>query len=210
MQKKIAVIGIGNTLRRDDGIGVNILESLLNLCPDSRKLSRKPQGSGLVSYSQNQKKECVPSEKDCHGFLRKYRNDTKVELRHSLNDTKKGTVEYFNFGIASFDLILKMRDFDTVLLIDGIEAGLNVGELKIFDLNSIKYDLKGFISSTHELNLKDIFELSKKFELKTKIYIAGIQIKDISYGEGLSKKLQNNKALIVKKISAFIKKLPEY
>jgi len=30
LSKKIAVIGLGNTLRRDDGIGVIILESLLN------------------------------------------------------------------------------------------------------------------------------------------------------------------------------------
>ncbi|MDI6758464.1 MAG: hydrogenase maturation protease [Candidatus Omnitrophota bacterium] len=146
---KIAVIGIGNTLRRDDGIGIEILESLLKFY-------------------------------------------------------KRDEVEYLNFGIASFDLLHKMQDYEAVLLIDGIKAGLGPGELKIFELKNIKYDLKGPSGSTHELNLKDILEFSKKLKLKTKIYVAGIQVEDVSYGDGLTDKLKRSKQRALDEINEFI------
>ena len=151
MSRKIAVIGLGNTLRRDDGIGIVILESLLR-------------------------------------FYR--RND----------------IDYLNFGSASFDLLHQLKAYDTVLLIDGINAGLKAGELKISRLRDIEYKLDNFVTSTHEFNLKDIFELSKKLGIKTKIYVAGIQVEDTSFGEGLSQILKQRKEDILKEIITFIKK----
>ena len=149
MNKRSTVIGIGNTLRRDDGIGVVILESLLNY-------------------------------------------------------HKKEAVDYLNFGIASFDLLHRIQDYGKVLLIDGIDASLSPGELKIFDLGQIEYDLKGSITSSHELNLKDLFGLSRKLAIKTKIFVAGIQVKDTSFGEGLSKELESKKEEIIDGIGKFI------
>lgn len=151
MDKKAAVIGIGNTLRRDDGIGIAILESLLNF-------------------------------------------------------PKKRGAEYLNFGIASFDLLHRIQNYDTVLLIDGINASLRPGELKVFELSQIEYDLKDSIASTHELNLKDLFTLSKKLEIKAKIYVAGIQVKDTYFGEGLSEELESQKEDIIDGINEFIRK----
>ena len=151
MSRKIAVIGLGNTLRRDDGIGIVILESLLR-------------------------------------FYR--RND----------------IDYLNFGSASFDLLHQLKAYDTVLLIDGINAGLKAGELKISRLRDIEYKLDNFVTSTHEFDLKDIFELSKKLGIKTKIYLAGIQVEDTSFGEGLSETLKQRKEDILKEIITFIKK----
>jgi len=151
LSKKVAVIGIGNTLRRDDGIGIIILESLL-------------------------------------------------KLYH------RGGIDYLNFGTASFDLLHRIKNYDAVLLIDGINANLTIGELKIFEPGNAEYDLTNSIGSTHELNLKDIFELSGNLGLKTKVYVAGIQVKDTSFGEGLSDALNNQKEEVIKKISAFIDK----
>ena len=148
---KIAVIGLGNSLRRDDGIGIMVLESLLN--------NYKRQG-----------------------------------------------VEYLNFGIASFDLIHRLQDYDTVLLIDAIAAGLPAGELKIFELKEISFSKEYRAVSSHELNLKDIFELSRRFNLKTKIYVAGVQMQDISLGESLSDPLKENLEDIIKQIDGFIHK----
>jgi hydrogenase maturation protease len=149
--KKIAVIGIGNTLRRDDGIGVIVLESLLKF-------------------------------------------------------HKREGIDYLNFGIATFDLLHRMKSYDAVLLVDGINAGKAAGELKIFELKDIEYNLKNSATSTHELNLKEMFELSGSLGLKTKIYVAGIQAEDTSYAEGLSSALKDKKEDIIKKISAFIDK----
>ena len=149
MSKKIAVIGLGNTLRRDDGIGIIILESLLNF------------------YQ------------------------------------KKG-VDYLNFGSASFDLLHRLKSYDVVLLIDGVNAGLEAGELLISELKDIEYKLDNLITSTHELNLKSIFQVSKNLGIKTKIYVAGIQIEDTSFGEGLSESLNNKLEEIQQNIKTFI------
>jgi len=151
VSKKIAVIGIGNILRRDDGIGIIVLESLLNFY-------------------------------------------------------KKEGIDYFNFGTASFDLMHRMQSYDEVVLIDAINASLAPGNCRIFKLKDIKYNVKESAISTHELNLTGIFELSKKLKLKTKIYVAGIQVEDTSWAEGLSESLEEKKNDIVKQISSFIEK----
>jgi hydrogenase maturation protease len=149
VSNRIAVIGIGNTLRRDDGIGVMILESLLKF------------------YKQE-------------------------------------GIDYLNFGIASFDLLNRMQDYDAALLIDGIEASLSVGELKIFKLEDITHNQDIHRVSTHELNLRDIFELSRRFQLKTRIYVAGIQVKDTSPGGSLSWPLNKRLDRFVREINLFI------
>jgi len=151
LSNKIAIIGIGNTLRRDDGIGIIILESLLKLY-------------------------------------------------------KREDIDYFDFDSASFDLLHRIKNYDSVLLIDGINAGFSLGELKVSELKDIDYKLDGSFTSTHELNLKNIFELSKKLEIKTKIYLAGIQVADTSFGEGLSEVLEQKKEEITKGIATFINK----
>jgi hydrogenase maturation protease len=149
LSRKIAVIGVGNSLRRDDGIGVMILESLLKFY-------------------------------------------------------KREGIDYLNFATASFDLINRIKDYNRILLIDGINADLSAGELKIFKLQDIKLHPKAAFASTHELNLKDLFELSKNLGFKTKIYVAGIQVENTSFGEGLTEALENRKEDIVKQISVFI------
>ena len=149
MSKKIAVIGLGNSLRRDDGIGVIILESLLN-------------------------------------------------------NYKRPGIGYLNFGIASFDLIHRLQDYDTVLLIDGINAELPIGELKIFGLEQASFTNRDNAISSHELNLKDLFKLTHDLEIKAKIYVAGIQVVDVGFGESLSAPLKDSLEIITKQIDEFI------
>lgn len=149
MSKKIAVIGLGNTLRRDDGIGVIILDALLN-------------------------------------------------------NYKRPGIDYLNFGIASFDIIHRLKDYDFVLLIDGISAGLESGQLKIFSLDEISFIKEDGLISSHELNLKDIFKLVQKLEIRTKIYLAGIQVEDTGFGESLSVTLEEKKEGLIKQIDKFI------
>ena len=111
-------------------------------------------------------------------------------LESLLSAYARPQVMYFNYGVASFDLVHRFQEYDTVLLIDGINATLAPGELKIFALQDIESFAAENIISTHELNLKTIFELSKKFALKTAIFVAGIQVQEVGFGQGLSAPLQ--------------------
>jgi hydrogenase maturation protease len=147
--ERIAVIGTGNILRRDDGIGIAVLGSLLAF-------------------------------------------------------HKRPGIDYRDFGTASFDLLNHMRSYDKMLVIDGIDASLKPGELKIAELGELACSLKGGTTSTHGLDLKVVVELYKKLKIKTKIYVAGIQVEDISYGEGLSKPLEAKIGKIAKEIDLFI------
>jgi len=149
MANRIAVVGIGNTLRRDDGIGVTVLGSLLSLY-------------------------------------------------------KRDGIDYLDFGSASFDLLNHMSSYDAMLVIDGIEASLEPGELKIARLEDIAYDLKDAMTSTHNFGFNTLIDLYKKLGIKTRVYIAGIQVADISYGEGLTASLTDKKEGITGRISAFI------
>lgn len=151
MPKKRAIIGLGNTLRRDDGIGIVVLESLLKF----------------------------------------YRVEG---------------LDYLDFGSASFDLVHRMRDYEAVLLIDGIDAGRPFAELKIFQLKDAAYALGGASLSTHGFNVQMLFELYKRLHIKTRIYIAGIQVKDVSYGEGLTGELRQRQEHLTKEVSRFIDK----
>ena len=153
MSKRIAVIGLGNTLRRDDGIGIKILDILLH--------------------------------------------------RH-----RTSGVDYLDFGVTTIDLLNRIKDYDTVLLIDAIDAqGLRPGELVIFELSEMEHNVNEAALSTHELGLKDFFELYGKFGIKTKVYVAGIRAQDVSYGESLSAPLGDSKDRIVRQINSFIEKL---
>jgi hydrogenase maturation protease len=149
LSKKRAVIGLGNILRRDDGIGIAVLESLL--------------------------------------------------MRY-----KRDEIEYLDFGSASFDLIYRLKEYDTVLLIDAIDAGLPPATLRIFGLNEVSLTLPGAPVSSHELNLKGIFELCVKFEVKTRIYVAGIQAAEVGYAQGLSGTLQKELDSLVEAVASFI------
>lgn len=149
MSKKIAVIGLGNPLRGDDGIGTIILTSLLS-------------------------------------------------------DYKRDHIDYLDFGSASFDLINRLKNYELCLIIDAISAGLFPGELKIFCLHEAVFENSEGIISTHELSLKDIFELSKKFDIKTKIYVAGVQIKEVGFGKPLCLDLKNKLNDLTLEIDRFI------
>jgi len=149
MPKKLAVIGIGNTLRRDDGIGVIILETLFD----------------------NYKREAI---------------------------------DYLNFGIFSSDLIYRLQNYDLALIIDGIAADLLPGELKIFGLEDSTFTKNNSAVSTHELNLKDIFRLTRDLGIKTKIFVAGIQVQDVSFGESLSQPLKEKLLELTNQIDQFI------
>lgn len=151
MAEKIAVIGLGNTLRRDDGIGIVILEALIKGC-------------------------------------------------------RREGVEYLNFGVSSFDLVHRLRDYEKSLLIDGIEGSLAPGELKIFKLEDIKYNINNSAISTHEFDLRNIFELCQRLGVKAEIYVAGIQVKDILFGSNLSQPIKDNLRLYITEISDFIDK----
>ncbi|MEK7376649.1 MAG: hydrogenase maturation protease [Candidatus Margulisiibacteriota bacterium] len=156
--RKIAVIGIGNPLRKDDGIGIVVLNLL------------------------------------CAHYV-KTRCNASLQNRY----------DYFDFGTSSIDLANKLSGYKRALLVDGINAGLKPGQLKIFGLKETEaQNIKENLSSTHQIDLGQLLSLAKSLKLDTDIYVAGIQVEDISFGTALSKTLSDNTASYVSQISDFL------
>ena len=149
-QDKIAIIGLGNTLRRDDGVGIHILALLQE----------------------------------------KFKNNDKVS--------------FLNFGIASLGLLNYINEFKTVLLIDAMEAGFKPATLKIFKLQEASSEILEKKISAHELTLNDLFRLYQTLKISTDVHVAGIQVKDTSYGLEMSSALERAKSRVVEEISAFV------
>ncbi|HAJ56462.1 MAG TPA: hypothetical protein DCL35_01685 [Candidatus Omnitrophica bacterium] len=146
---KLAIIGLGNTLRRDDGIGIHVL-SLLQECLQNQDIS------------------------------------------------------FFNFGIASFGLVNYISDFKKVLLIDAIDADLEPASLRIFKLNEATYQIREKKLSSHEITLSDLLNLYKTLGIPSDVHIAGIQVKDISYGLEMTGELESAKTRIAEEIRKFV------
>jgi hydrogenase maturation protease len=146
---KVAVIGLGNTLRRDDGIGIRILDL----------------------------------------------------LRESIKDAD---ISFLDFGIASFGLLSTLQEFGKVLLVDAIDAGLKPGTLKIFRFKEADCALRDKTVSTHELSLGDLINLYEALGLSTDVVVAGIQVKDVSYGEEMTEELESGKSRLAEQIRDFL------
>jgi hydrogenase maturation protease len=151
----IGVIGIGNVLRGDDGIGINIIQRLQEIFMGNAKL------------------------------------------------------KFINFGEAELGLINTIKQFPEVLLIDAVDAGLQPAAMRIFSLEEafIKSARENF--STHELTLSGIFQLLKGLGLKVKVFVAGIQVKDMGYGKGLSDELRERAEGITQEIVSYLRDIKE-
>ena len=155
---KTAVIGIGNPLRKDDGIGIVVLDRL---------------------------------------------REHQVKTRCSAS--LQNRYDYLDFGTSAIDLVNKLSGYKKALLIDGINACLKPGELKIFDLKDIEVqNFKETLSSTHQIDLGQLLSLAKNLKLDTDIHVAGIQVEDTSFGLSLSICLLDNIGTYVDRIIEFL------
>lgn len=146
---KVAIIGLGNTLRRDDGIGIHLLAAL----------SERFKDQGIA---------------------------------------------FLNFGIASFSLLNFFSDFQKVLLIDAIDAGMDPAALRIFRLDEAQFATNEKKLSSHELSLGDILNLYKTLGLSTEVQVAGVQVKDVSYGLEMTPELEGARDRLSDEISRFV------
>lgn len=148
-KNEVAIIGLGNTLRRDDGIGIHLLAILQD-------------------------------------------------------ELKRRGILFLNFGIASFGLINYINEFKKVLLIDAIDAGLEPATLRIFKLDEATYQTQEKKISSHELSLSDLLGLYRMLGISSEVQIAGIQVKDTSYGLDMTTELESSKKRIAEEIRSYI------
>lgn len=90
-----------------------------------------------------------------------------------------------------------------IIFIDAGDFGSELGELRIFKKDEWR-SFKNFTFSTHTLPLEMFCSLIEKLT-NSEIYILGIQVKDISFGQNLSPELETILPKIIDKIKDFLK-----
>ena len=137
--KYIGIIGLGNPLRRDDGIGIILLEKL-------RKYSNK-------------------------FFIDKF--------------------DLIDGGTGGMNILHILANYDIIVIIDAMDFNANPGDYRFFKSNEILSKKKNIKISTHETDFLKIIEVSEKLKEKPdKIYIFGVQPKDVTFGTNLSNELK--------------------
>jgi len=112
------------------------------------------------------------------------------ELRKQ--DSLKGAnnIEIIDGGTSGVDLIFILKDADKAIIVDAVDAGQEIGEIKVFSYDDIKTvnsknrPFKSF--SMHDMDLAEVFELLKTLNLNKQIMIIGIKPKNIGYSDRLS------------------------
>ncbi|MCK4870398.1 MAG: hydrogenase maturation protease [Gammaproteobacteria bacterium] len=131
---KILVLGVGNIIRRDDGIGPRVIEKL------------KKQGQLNV-------------------------------------DPVDGGTD----GLALLDLI---ANYDKAIIVDAVDMRLAPGTIKQFSPQDAKINITHDALSTHGFGLAEVISFMEELEMKTELTIIGVQPEDITFGEGLTEKVQ--------------------
>ncbi|UCF49594.1 MAG: hydrogenase maturation protease [Thermoplasmatales archaeon] len=156
--KKIGVVGVGNPLRKDDGVGIYLLNFLI---------------------------------------------DKKDGLSKNLL--------FFDGGTKGMNLLHILAKLDVAIIIDAVNLDEKPGCYKFFKYSDVKSKNEFTYFNSHEDDLLKIIALSEILDEKPEIYFFGVQPKDISYGEGFSKDLENSmdeiKNQLINKLNVIVNEL---
>ncbi|PIR17747.1 MAG: hypothetical protein COV46_02905 [Deltaproteobacteria bacterium CG11_big_fil_rev_8_21_14_0_20_49_13] len=163
MVLKRAIIGVGNRLMGDEGVGIHAIEYL-------RKATKN-----II------RRDLSPSKSAKKGIIKKY---PPLGVRPFFDILDGGT--------GGITLLHMFESYDRVILIDAANFGATPGTLKTFDLKEINFSPDSAQVSLHGTSLAGILELAKKLGTKLpRITIIAVQPKKICPSMELSVECKN-------------------
>jgi len=182
------ILGVGNRLRSDDGIGSLIAEEILRYAQNDKQFFCHSEGALATEESQ------------------------KRSIREAIvrSDSSASPQNDITFNLIVFDVETTPENYidkvveakpDWVIIVDACNFSVEPGEFKLFEEDEIKEISYGLLS-THTLPLTLTIELIKK-QHNCRISLLGIQPKSFTMSTDLSPELLEAK----EKIIQFIKKL---
>ncbi|MBT3260910.1 hydrogenase maturation protease [bacterium] len=115
-----------------------------------------------------------------------------------LQTQKEIEADLLDGGTDGLTLIDYIKEYTQVILIDAVNMGKPAGEIVCFSPAEVQLKIKNDSLSTHGFGLAEVLKLVKELDIKTKIQIIGIQPQDISFGEGLSKVINDKISEVIK------------
>jgi hydrogenase maturation protease len=102
------------------------------------------------------------------------------------------SIELIDGGTGGMNLLHLLVGFPSILLIDAVDFKAQPGMTKIFSFDEITGQKKQMKWSTHEADLLTVLEMSHQLgELPSKLVVFGVQPKDVTHGNQLSKELSD-------------------
>lgn len=179
--KKTLIVGVGNILRHDDGIGSAIIKYLLNkgeiLSPCLEVFDAGTDSLNLLDAIE--------------------RYDQAIIIDAVSMNALPGTVKIF----MPHEAKIKIKSDVLYSQQSGIPAS-NVSNASKCSNNLENLNAKSI--STHGIGLAEVLSLLDVLDIKTKVHIIGIQPQDISFGEGLSEIVKSKISEVVLKINELL------
>lgn len=137
------------------------------------------------------------------------REDDSIGVRvvEYLNQSNKNkNIEFIDAGINSFRLLDIIKDYEKVIIIDGVNFQAEAGQVKKIPLEIILDNEVCIFSqlSMHSFNLKEFFNFAKMEGDIHKIILIGIQPFSIEYKNELSNILFNKFQSIISEVEKII------
>ena len=137
------IVGLGNPLLSDDGVGWRVAEELRTLLIDAQPCI--PQGHLEANHPPAKHRLEQPSPYTL--AVRGYRGQT-LEI-----DTLAG---------GGLSLMERLVGYDRAILIDAMQSGQPVGTVRVFQLEELENPFAGHLGSTHETNLQTALEIGRQ------------------------------------------------
>jgi hydrogenase maturation protease len=211
MSQKILIVGAGNPLRGDDGIGILIIQELQKLKASSQNpgpsSSSDPNPSLDPSLIPNPRQDPAPNQnqnQNCSqdgnrnqlsplqpqsqvGQL--YKEQLRAELRQLL---QRSSIELLDIGTDGLALLDVVPHYSHVLIIDAVEMRAAPGTIKLFSPAEARINITHDALSTHGFGLAEMVRLAEELGITTttSLQIIGIQPSTLAFGTELSPPLQ--------------------
>lgn len=175
---KTAVIGIGNSILSDDGLGIKAVNALKSIY-----MAKEASIGGLYCVGGNCRRE-TEDTKACASNLTEF-EDTGV--------CRSNVTEFIEVSSGGINLMEYMAGFQRAIVIDAIVTGRHkAGTVFKFIYPDIPYT-KNTVS-THDMDLPAALELGKHLgiSLPSEIIIFAVEAKDtVNFREELTKEVES-------------------
>jgi hydrogenase maturation protease len=165
------VLGLGNPIRGDDGVGWRVVEAVQNNLPKVKTASRS-EGKAEEEEREDPQPGVPPGERkkgepdpevppgerekgdpkpDVPPGERK-REDPHPTLPQGERE-KKEQIEVDTLAGGGLNLMERLVGYDRAILVDAIQGGNEPGSVQVFQLEALENPSAGHLGSTHETNL---------------------------------------------------------
>ena len=126
-----------------------------------------------------------------------------VRELHEVADTLEADI--IDFGQRLYDLLLRMREYDVVIIVDAIEGDGKPGDVYIAGPEDV-CNITTVGLNPHHADLKELIFVGKEMgSLPEDVYVIGCHPEDVSWGIGLTTAVAEKMKVVINLIQNLIK-----